>query len=102
MLIIHVHVHVKPESVEPFKEASVENARKSIQEPGIARFDVVQDTSDPAQFILIEVYRYPEARAEHRETAHYKKWRDAVADFMAEPRTSKQYTNLFPLDESWA
>ena len=101
MLIVHVHVRVKPESIEPFKAATVENARKSIQEPGIARFDVVQDTSDPAQFILIEVYRSPQAPAEHKETAHYKRWRDTVAEFMAEPRTSKQYTNLFPLDESW-
>jgi (4S)-4-hydroxy-5-phosphonooxypentane-2,3-dione isomerase len=101
MLIVHVHVRVKPESIEPFKAATVENARKSIQEPGIARFDVVQDTSDPARFILIEVYRSPQAPAEHKETAHYKKWRDTVAEFMAEPRTSKQYTNLFPLDESW-
>lgn len=101
MLIVHVHVRVKPESIEPFKEATVENARKSIQERGIARFDVVQDRSDPAQFVLTEVYRYPEAPAEHKETAHYKKWRDAVADFMAEPRASKQYTNLFPPDESW-
>jgi (4S)-4-hydroxy-5-phosphonooxypentane-2,3-dione isomerase len=101
MLIVHVHVRVKPESIEPFRAATVENAAKSIQEPGIARFDVVQDTSDPAQFILVEVYRSPQAPAEHKETAHYKKWRDTVAEFMAEPRTSKQYTNLFPLDESW-
>lgn len=101
MLIVHVHVRVKPESIEPFKEATVENARKSIQEPGIARFDVVQDPSDPARFILMEVYKYPEAPGEHKETAHYKKWRDAVADFMAEPRTSRQYTNIFPSDQSW-
>ena len=101
MLIVHVHVHVKPESVESFKEATIENARKSIQEAGIARFDVVQDMTDPARFILIEVYRYPEATAEHKETVHYKKWRDTVADFMAEPRTSKQYMNLFPVDEGW-
>jgi (4S)-4-hydroxy-5-phosphonooxypentane-2,3-dione isomerase len=101
MLIVHVHVRVKPESIEPFRAATVENAAKSIQEPGIARFDVVQDTSDSARFILAEVYRSPQAPAEHKQTAHYKKWRDTVAEFMAEPRTSKQYTNLFPLDESW-
>jgi autoinducer 2-degrading protein len=101
MLIIHVHVRVKPESIDAFKEATIENARKSIQETGIARFDVVQDESDPARFILVEVYRHPEARAEHKETAHYKKWRDAVAGFMAEARTSMQYTNVFPSDESW-
>ena len=101
MLIVHVHVRVKPDSIEPFKEATVENARKSMQEPGIARFDVVQNTSDPARFILMEVYRYPEAPAEHKETAHYKNWRNTVADYMAEPRTSIRYTNVFPLDESW-
>lgn len=101
MLIIHVQVRVKPDSIERFKEATVENASKSVQEPGIARFDLVQDTSDPARFLLIEVYRQPQARAEHRETAHYKQWRDTVADFMAEPRTSIEYTNVFPADESW-
>lgn len=102
MLIVHVHVRVKPESIEPFRQATLENARKSIEEPGIARFDVVQDARDAARFILMEVYRYPEATAEHKETAHYKHWRDTVADFMAEPRTSAQYLNVFPLDESWA
>lgn len=102
MLIVHVHVHVKPNSIEPFKQATLENARKSIEEPGIARFDVVQDAKDEARFILIEVYRYPEAPAEHKDTAHYKSWRDTVADFMAEPRTSTQYVNVFPLDEGWA
>ncbi|MFL6451664.1 MAG: putative quinol monooxygenase [Bryobacteraceae bacterium] len=101
MLIVHVHVRIKPESIEQFKEATVENARKSIEEPGIARFDFAQDTSDPARFILMEVYRYPEAPDEHKQTAHYQKWRDTVAGFMAEPRTSVRYTNLFPLDESW-
>jgi (4S)-4-hydroxy-5-phosphonooxypentane-2,3-dione isomerase len=101
MLIVHVHVRVKPESIDPFKEATVENARNSIKEPGIARFDVVQDASDPARFVLMEVYRYPEAPAEHKETAHYKSWRDTVADFMAEPRTSMRYNNIFPKDEGW-
>ena len=74
MQIVHVHVRVKPDSIEQLKEAAIENASKSIEEPGIARFDVVQDASDPARFILVEVYRYPEATAEHKETAHYKKW----------------------------
>lgn len=95
-------MRVKPDSIEPFKQATLENARKSIEEPGIARFDVVQDARDAARFILMEVYRYPEAPAEHKETTHYKNWRDTVADFMAEPRTSTQYVNVFPLDESWA
>ena len=80
MQIVHVQVRVKPDSIEQFKEATVENASKSIEEPGIARFDVVQDTSDQARFVLIEVYRNPEAPAAHKETAHYKKWRDTVAE----------------------
>jgi autoinducer 2-degrading protein len=101
MLIVHVHVHVKPECVEAFRDASVENARLSVQEPGIARFDVIQRTDDPARFILVEVYRTPEAPAQHKETAHYAKWRDSVAEMMAEPRTSVKFTNVFPTDEGW-
>ena len=101
MLIVHVHVHLKPESVEAFRKASIENARHSVQEPGIARFDVLQDESDPTRFVLVEVYRAPDARAQHRTTAHYAKWRDAVADMMAEPRTGVQFQNIFPGDEGW-
>ena len=88
MLIVHVHAHVKPECVEAFREATVENARNSVEEPGVARFDVIQQADDPTRFILVEVYRTPEAPAQHKETAHYQKWRDAVAPMMAEPRTS--------------
>lgn len=101
MLIVHVHVHVKPESVEAFRQASVENARHSIQEPGIARFDVIQQADDPARFILVEVYRNPEAAVKHKETAHYAKWRDTVAGLMAEPRSSVKFSNAFPADEGW-
>ena len=96
MLIVHVHVHVKPESVEDFRQATIENARSSVQEPGIARFDVVQQQDDATRFVLIEVYRTPEAAAAHRETAHYAKWRDAVAPMMAEPRQRVQYNAVFP------
>jgi len=88
MLIVHVHAHVKPECVEAFREATVENARNSVEEPGVARFDVIQQADDPTRFILVEVYRTPEAPTQHKETAHYQKWRDAVAPMMAEPRTS--------------
>ena len=95
MLIIHVHVHVKPESVEAFKQATLENARNSVKEPGCARFDVVQQADDPARFVLVEAYRTPEAHAGHRETAHYPKWRDTVASMMAEPRTSVKYNEVF-------
>lgn len=98
MLIVHVHVHVKPESVEAFRAASVENARQSVREPGIARFDVVQQQDDPTRFVLVEVYRTADAPAKHKETAHYAKWRDAVAPMMVEPRTSVKFTNVFGLE----
>jgi quinol monooxygenase YgiN len=95
MLIVFVHVHVKPDCVEAFKRASVENARQSAQEPGIARFDVVQQEDDPTRFVLVEVYRSADAPAKHKETAHYAKWRDIVAPMMAEPRTSVKYGEVF-------
>jgi (4S)-4-hydroxy-5-phosphonooxypentane-2,3-dione isomerase len=101
MLIVHVHIHVKPESIDAFRAASLENARKSVQEPGIARFDVLQQADDPARFVLTEVYRSHEAPAQHRTTPHYLAWRDTVANMMAEPRTSVQFKNIFPADESW-
>ena len=101
MLVVHVYVHVKPESVEAFKSASVENARNSVQEPGIARFDVIQQTDDPTRFILVEIYRDQDATVKHKETAHYAAWRDAVAPMMAEPRSSTKFSNVFPDDEGW-
>ena len=96
MLIVHVFVHVKADKVEEFQAASVENARASIQEEGIARFDVIQQQDDPTRFVLLEVYRSTDDPGRHKETAHYQKWRDTVADMMAEPRTSIKYTNVFP------
>jgi len=101
MIIVHVHVHVKPEFIEAFKAATIENARQSIQEPGIARFDVIQQGDDPSRFILVEVYRTAEAPAQHKETAHYAAWRDRVTPMMAEPRTGVKYSNIFPPDENW-
>ncbi len=101
MLIVHVHVHVKPEAIEAFKQATLENARASVQEPCVARFDVIQDMQDPAHFVLVEVYRNDEAPAMHKETAHYARWRDSVADMMATPRVSEKFTNLFPPDSGW-
>lgn len=101
MLVVHVHVHVKPECVEAFRLATIENARASVQEPGIARFDVVQQQDDPARFVLVEVYRNADAPARHKETSHYARWRDAVAEMMAEPRRSVKYGNLFPEDAGW-
>jgi len=101
MIIVHVHVHVKPEGVEAFRAASVENSRASLEEPGVARFDVVQSTEDPTRFLLVEVYRTPEAPAAHKATPHYARWRDAVADLMAEPRTNAKYVNVAPEDAGW-
>jgi quinol monooxygenase YgiN len=101
MLVVHVAVHVKPGCVEAFTAASLENARQSVRESGIARFDVIQQADDPTRFVLIEVYRTPTAPAAHKETAHYQLWRDTVAPMMAETRTSVKYTNLFPTDSGW-
>lgn len=101
MLIVHVHVYVKPESVADFRQATIENARASIQEPGIARFDVIQQQDDGTRFVLIEVYRTKEAAAAHKETAHYAKWRDTVAQMMAEPRQSAKYSEVFPQAQDW-
>jgi quinol monooxygenase YgiN len=98
MLIVQVNVRVKPESVDSFRAATVENARQSIQEPGIERFDVLQQADDPTRFVLIEVYRDSGAPARHKETPHYARWRDTVAPMMAEPRTSLKFTKVFPPD----
>ncbi len=101
MLIVHVHVHVKPESVEGFKQATLSNARESLEEPGVARFDVVQQQDDATRFVLVEVYRDTAAAAAHKESKHYPVWRDAVASMMAEPRTNVKFSNVFPEDNNW-
>ena len=88
MYIVHVHVHVKPEFISEFKNATIENARNSVQEPGIARFDVIQSAEEPTRFVLVEVYHTPDDQLRHRETKHYAIWRDAVTEMMAEPRTA--------------
>ena len=101
MLIVHVHVRVKPDRIADFIEASVENASNSVREAGIARFDVIQQADDPARFVLVEIYRDESAPARHRETAHYTKWRNAVEDMMAEPRTRVQFHAIFPPDAAF-
>jgi quinol monooxygenase YgiN len=101
MLIVHVHVHVKPEFIDSFKQATVDNAANSVHEPGIARFDVLQQAADPARFLLVEVYRTPEAAARHKETQHYQAWYTKVAEMMAEPRTREIYENVYPADRGW-
>jgi quinol monooxygenase YgiN len=101
MHIVHVHVHVKPEAVEAFKQATLDNASNSVKEAGVVRFDVIQQTDDPTRFVLVEVYRTPDDQLKHRETAHYQRWRDTVANMMAESRVPTIYTNVFPDDNSW-
>lgn len=99
MHVVHVQVHVKPESVDSFIEATLDNVRNSVQEPGIARFDFFQRADDPTRFVLSEIYRNPDAQAVHKTSAHYLRWRDAVTDMMAEPRSGATLVNLFPPDE---
>lgn len=101
MFIVHVFVHVKKNEVEAFKKATIENAQNSINEPGIARFDFVQQQDDSTRFVLVEVYRTAEDPAMHKETAHYQKWRDTVADMMAEPRSAIKFFNVHPDEKGW-
>ena len=101
MHIVHVHIHVKPEFIDAFQQACMENAVNSRKEAGIARFDVLQVADDPERFALVEVYRDAAAPARHRETAHYQAWAAAVADMMAEPRTRTIYINIDPPDQGW-
>ena len=101
MFIVHVFVHVKPQHIEDFKAASIENASESVKEPGVARFDVIQQKEEPTRFVLVEVYRTPDDPARHKETAHYQRWRDTVADMMAEPRSAVKYENIFPGEQGW-
>lgn len=101
MLIVHVHVHVKPDFIEAFRTATLENAHNSIMEQGIARFDVIQQQDDPSRFVLVEVYRTPDDPIKHKETSHYQTWRDTVAEMMAAPRSSIKYDSVFPEDAGW-
>ncbi len=101
MLVVHVHVHVKPEAIEAFKAATLENARNSVQEAGIARFDILQQSDDPTRFVLVEVYRTGEAPGAHKQSPHYARWRDTVESLMAEPRYSVKFSNVFPDDTGW-
>lgn len=102
MHIVHVYVHVKAENIEAFISATLQNAKNSIREPGVARFDVLQDAKDPTRFVLCEVYNTQEDALKHKETTHYLTWRDTVADMMAEPRNGMPYKNLFPGEDGWA
>jgi quinol monooxygenase YgiN len=101
MYIVLVHIHVKAELTEQFKNATFENARNSIQEPGIIRFDVIQQIEDPTRFTLIEIYRTPDDQSKHRETSHYQIWKDSVGEMMIEPRQGVKYMSLFPNESGW-
>ena len=101
MLVVHVFVHVKPEHIEAFIAATRLNSESSLKESGVARFDVVQQADDPSRFVLVEAYKTAEAPAQHKETAHYAVWRDAVAPMMQSPRTSVKYQSLSPADARW-
>ncbi len=96
MLVVHVHVRVKADDVEAFLAETRRNAAASVQEPGVRRFDVLQGESDPAQVVLSEVYVDQSAADAHKRTAHYARWRDAVAAMMAAPRTSTRFVAVFP------
>ena len=101
MHILIVHARVKAEFIDAFKQATTVNAENSSKEPGVARFDFMQQQDDPSKFVLYEVYRDAAAPAKHKETAHYKLWRDTVADLMAEPRVGVKHVNVFPEDAGW-
>lgn len=101
MLIVHVHVHVLPDHVDAFVAATLANANASVREPGIARFDLLAHHDDPTRFILVEAYRDADAPARHKQTEHYLRWRDTVADMMASPRSAVRLSNLFPADAGW-
>ena len=101
MLIVHVHIHVKADRVDEFKQATLENASKSVLEPGVARFDFIQQHDDPTRFLLVEVYRTMDDPAKHKETDHYQIWRDTIAEMMVEPRASVKFKNVFPDDGGW-
>jgi (4S)-4-hydroxy-5-phosphonooxypentane-2,3-dione isomerase len=103
MLVVHVHVRIRPGQADDFLAATLVNARASLDEPGVLRFDVLRDEADPQHVVLVEVYRDAGASAAHKLTPHYATWRDTVAEMMAEPRHSDLYSAVFPVDTAgWA
>lgn len=98
MFVVHVHVHVKRDKIDDFIAASRENASNSVKEPGVIRFDIVQQEENPDFFILEEIYKTQADSGSHKDTPHYKKWKNTVEDMMAEPRRSIRFKNIFPLD----
>ena len=102
MLVVHVHVQVLPAQVDAFIAATRQNAAESLKEPGVARFDLVQQADDSTRFVLVEAYKTADAPARHKETAHYAAWRDAVAPMMAGPRGSLRFQSLYPDEPRWS
>jgi (4S)-4-hydroxy-5-phosphonooxypentane-2,3-dione isomerase len=101
MLVVHVHIRIKPDDLQAFLEETRRTAAASLEEPGVRRFDVLQDESDPTHVVLSEVYADQAAADAHKQTAHYARWQDAVAEMMAEPRTRTRYTSVFPAEDGW-
>src|SRR5690349_2742621 len=101
MLVVHVHVRVKPEDLDAFLEETRRNAAASLEEPGVRRFDVLQDEGDATHVVLNEVYADQAGADAHKQTPHYARWRDAVARMMAQPRTSTRFTALYPAGGGW-
>ena len=101
MLVVVVHARAHPDRADEFERETLANARESVREPGVARFDVLRDPADATHFVLVEVYRTDDAPAAHKQTAHYQRWRDAVEPMMAEARRSEKYASVFPEDSAW-
>ena len=101
MNIVLVSMHVKADRVDDFRAITVENAQNSLKEPGVARFDFIQEVDDVTRFLLIEVYHSAQAVTEHKQTPHYNRWREAVEPLLAEPRTRLVYRNILPEESGW-
>ena len=101
MHVLVVHIHIKPEHIDAFREATIDNATNSRNEPGVARFDFCQQDDDPARFVLVEAYRDHDAIAAHKLTAHYLAWAEKTAEMFVEPRTRVLYRNVDPADSGW-
>lgn len=101
MFVVTVSIHVKPEHVAAFVEATLDNARHTRQEPGNLRYDVLGHSQDSARFTLYEAYRTADDFAAHQQSEHYFRWKQTVAEWMAEPRSSVKHESLFPPDSDW-
>ena len=101
MFVVHIYIQVKPEYIEEFKQICTENAQNSVKEPGIKRFDCLQQSDYPTKFVLVEAYLDETGVAQHKQTAHYNKWRELAEPMLAEPRSRTIYANIFPVDKGW-